>query len=99
MLQPSKERTAIAVKPEVLETYAGEYQLTPQFSIKVTREESSRFIQATDQPRFEVFAEKENEFFLKIVDAQITFGKDNSGKVTHLVLHQGGLDQKATKVK
>jgi D-alanyl-D-alanine-carboxypeptidase/D-alanyl-D-alanine-endopeptidase len=98
-LQSPKERTAIAVKPEVLETYAGEYQLAPDFSIKVTAEKDRLFAQATSQPRFEIFAEKENEFFLKVVDAQITFVKDDAGKVTHLVLHQGGQDQKAMKVK
>jgi D-alanyl-D-alanine-carboxypeptidase/D-alanyl-D-alanine-endopeptidase len=98
-LKPPKERVAIAVKPEVLETYTGEYQLAPDFSIKVTHEKDRLFAQATAQPRFEIFAEKENEFFYKVVDAQITFVKDDSGKVTHLVLHQGGLDPKATKVK
>jgi D-alanyl-D-alanine-carboxypeptidase/D-alanyl-D-alanine-endopeptidase len=98
-LAPPKARVAIAVKPEILETYAGEYQLTPEFSIKVTSEEGRLYVQATGQPRFEIFAEKENEFFLKVVDAQVSFVKDETGKVTHMVLHQGGADQKAMKVK
>ncbi len=29
-------------------------------------------------------------FFLKVVDAQVEFFKDDKGNVTHLVLHQGG---------
>jgi CubicO group peptidase (beta-lactamase class C family) len=98
-LAPPKDRAAIAVKPEILETYAGEYQLTPEFSIKVTSEEGRLYLQATGQPRFEIFAEKENEFFLKVVDAQVTFVRDETGKVTHMVLNQGGIDQKAMKVK
>jgi D-alanyl-D-alanine-carboxypeptidase/D-alanyl-D-alanine-endopeptidase len=98
-LAPPKQRTAIAVKPEVLESYAGEYQFAPDFSIKVTRENDRLFAQATAQPRFEIFAEKETEFFFKVVDAQITFGRDDAGKVTHLILHQGGQDPKAMKVK
>jgi serine-type D-Ala-D-Ala carboxypeptidase/endopeptidase len=98
-LSPPKDRAAIAVRPEILETYAGEYQLTPEFSIKVTREEGRLYTQATGQARFEIFAEKGTEFFLKVVDAQVTFVKDETGKVTHLVLHQGGADQKAMKVK
>jgi len=37
-------------------------------------------------------------FFLKVVDAQIEFFKDTGGAVTHLVLHQGGRDQKAPRI-
>jgi hypothetical protein len=70
----------------------GEYELTPAFKIAVTREGSRIFVQATNQPRFEIFAESESEFFLKVVDARITFLKDG------LILHQGGMDQKAKKV-
>ena len=77
----------------------GEYELTPNFKIVVTREEGRLFVQATAQPRLEVFARAETEFFLKVVDARITFVKDDSGKVTGLVLHQGGMDQKARKVR
>jgi D-alanyl-D-alanine-carboxypeptidase/D-alanyl-D-alanine-endopeptidase len=89
----------IQVEPAILERYVGEYELTPNFKIVVTREEGRLFVQATAQPRLEVFARAETEFFLKVVDARITFVKDDSGKVTGLVLHQGGMDQKARKVR
>ncbi len=89
----------ITVAPEILERYVGEYQLTPKFSITVTREDNRLYVQATGQSRFPVFAQKPNEFALKVVDAQITFEVDPSGKTTGLVLHQGGRDQKAPKVK
>jgi D-alanyl-D-alanine-carboxypeptidase/D-alanyl-D-alanine-endopeptidase len=89
----------IQVDPAVLERYAGEYELTPSFKIAVTREGARLFIQATAQPRVEIFAQSEAEFFLKVVDARITFVQDASGKVTELILHQGGMDQKARKVK
>ena len=83
----------VQVDAAVLETYAGEYELGPTFKIAVTREGARLFIQATGQPRFEIFAQSDSEFFLKVVDARITFLKDG------LVLHQGGVDQQAKKVK
>jgi D-alanyl-D-alanine-carboxypeptidase/D-alanyl-D-alanine-endopeptidase len=86
-------RNEIQVDAAVLERYVGEYELTPAFKIAVTREGVRLFVQATGQPRFEIFAQSESEFFLKVVDAQIAFLKDG------LVLHQGGMDQKAKKVK
>lgn len=92
-------RKEIALDPAILERYVGEYELAPQFHIVVTRTEGSLFIQATDQPRFEVYAEREDEFFLKVVDAQISFVKDSSGKVNALVLHQNGQDVRGPRVK
>jgi hypothetical protein len=47
----------------------------------------------------QVYPESETEFFYKGVDAQLTFERDKSGAVKSLVLHQAGLDQRATKVK
>jgi CubicO group peptidase (beta-lactamase class C family) len=87
------ERKEVPVDAAVLEKYVGEYEMTPAFKITVTREGSHLYLQATAQPRFEVFPESESEFFLKVVDAQITFLTDS------LILHQNGMDQKARKVK
>ena len=53
--------------------------------------------QATGQPKFPLFAESETKFFLKIVDAQVEFFKNDKGEVTYLVLHQGGRDTKGVK--
>jgi len=64
----------------------------------MTREGDSLMTQATGQPKFELFPESETKFFLKIVDAQVTFVNDDKGAVTHLILHQRG-DQKAKKIK
>jgi hypothetical protein len=60
------------------------------FVIEITRTDNHLYEQATNQPRFEIFAEKEDAFFLKVVDAQNTFERDATGRVTGLILHQGG---------
>jgi CubicO group peptidase (beta-lactamase class C family) len=81
------------VDAAVLQRYVGEYELNSAFKIAVTRQGARLFIQATGQPRLEIFAQSETEFFLKVVDARVSFLKDA------LILHQGGADQKAKKVK
>ncbi|HTP89896.1 MAG TPA: serine hydrolase [Bryobacteraceae bacterium] len=91
--------TQIPVDSGVLQRYVGEYQLAPSFSIRVTLDGGRLMAQATGQPAFEIFAEKENEFFYKVVDAQITFKVDSSGLATELVLHQNGRDMPAARVK
>jgi CubicO group peptidase (beta-lactamase class C family) len=93
-----RERVAIKIDPKILDAYVGQYELRPDFIITMTKEGDSLMTQATGQPKFEIFPESETKFFLKVVDAQVTFVKDDKGVVTHLILHQGG-DQKAKKIK
>ena len=97
--QEPVERTSITVKPEVLSQYVGRYQVTPQMVMAVTLEGEQLMTQATGQPKLEIYAESESKFFLKIVDAQLTFVKDDTGKVTHAVLHQGGRDMRAPRIE
>lgn len=92
--QPKEQKLDAAV----LERYVGRYQLAPNFVLTVTREEERLFVQATGQPRLEVFAKSEREFFYKAVDAQISFVADAEGKITSLVLHQAGRDMPAARV-
>jgi hypothetical protein len=54
---------------------------------------------ATGQDAFRLWAESETDFFLKEIDAQITFARDTQGAVTGLVLHQGGQNSPGKKVK
>ena len=94
-----KIKQSISFSAEILEKYVGEYQLAPTFSIVVTREGTQLYLQATSQPKFELFGEKDDEFFLKVVEASIIFTKDEAGKVVGLILKQGGTDNPGRKIK
>lgn len=82
---------------EVLEQYVGQYELVPGFILTVTREGTRLFLQATGQERFEVYPMSETSFFLKVVDARITFQRDEAGAVNGLILRQNGRDMPATR--
>jgi D-alanyl-D-alanine-carboxypeptidase/D-alanyl-D-alanine-endopeptidase len=88
---------ALTLAEDVLERYTGVYEFTPQVSLTVTRDRTRIFGQVTGQPQFEIFAEAEHKFFVRVVNAQITFEPDANGAVTSLVLHQNGANQKARK--
>ena len=94
---PPKVRTAITLPAEVLSAYVGVYQLAPNFALDVTLSGDTLYVHATGQSVERLWPETETDFFLKSVDAQITFVRDSQGLVTGLVLHQGGRDQRATK--
>ena len=91
------QRTAIDVSSDVLARYVGSYQLAPNFTIVVTMKDGALYAQPTNQPVFRLWPESETDFFLKEVDAQITFTRGTDGKVTGLVLHQNGQDSPAPK--
>lgn len=96
---PAPERQAVKVDPALFDAYAGVYELMPGFELTITREGDQIFGQATGQPRAELFPESESKFFLKIVDAQIEFVRGPDGRAESLVLHQGGRDMAAKRVK
>jgi hypothetical protein len=93
----SAPRTEVQLDADTLEGYVGAYPLSPAFVLTVTRDGTHLFVQATGQPRFEVFAEKRDAFFLKVVEAQLTFTRNEAGAVTGLVLHQNGANQAAAR--
>ncbi len=93
----AKIRKAIQLDAKILGQYAGKYEFQPGFILTVTLENNRLFAQATGQQKLEIFAESKTDFFWKVVDAQIAFKKDKTGKVTGLTLHQGGRDIPAKK--
>ncbi|HEY6829028.1 MAG TPA: serine hydrolase [Gemmatimonadaceae bacterium] len=95
---PPKQRVAIALAPSVLAGFTGKYQLAPGVIFEVTAKDSALFVQPTSQPTFRLWPETEVDFFLKEIDAQVTFVRDAQGRVTGLVLHQNGANQTAPRL-
>lgn len=85
-----KPRTEVAIDPRILDAYVGEYRITPAFSLNITKENGRLFIQATGQARLPLYPESDTEFFLRAVDAQVSFLRDSTGAVSQLILHQAG---------
>lgn len=87
----ASERKVVEVSPKLLAEYAGVYQMTPSFAITMTVEGGQLMTQATNQPKFPMFAESETKFFLKVVPAEVEFHRDPATHtVTSLTLYQGG---------
>ncbi|MGO8701583.1 MAG: serine hydrolase [Limisphaerales bacterium] len=77
------------ISPAALDAVAGRYDYGGPI-LTVTKEGSRLYAQLGDQPRFEIFPKSDTEFFWKVADAQVTFVKDNRGKVVKAVHHQNG---------
>lgn len=97
---PPAHRTEIQLPAETLAKHVGVYAMdvSPDFKMTVTVENGAMFVQATGQGKIPVFAESETKVFAKAIDAQITFTPAADGKPAYLTLHQGGANQRATKL-
>jgi CubicO group peptidase (beta-lactamase class C family) len=90
---------AVAPLPaESLDVYVGEYQLAPGFSLSVRKVGTNLVAQATGQGAVLIYHSARDEFFYRIVDAQISFVRDSTGRVTSLVLHQNGRDVRGSRL-
>ena len=67
--------------------------------LTVSSEGDRLFAQLTGQPKFEIFPKSSTEFFWKVVNAQVTFVKDDSGKVIKAIHHQAGQTLEAPKME
>lgn len=47
----------------------------------------------------ELFAESPTQFFVKVTEAPCTFVVDETGKASHVILHQAGRDRTATRIR
>ncbi len=95
--RPIELPRTIALDRKALDAYTGKYAFAPGVLLNVTRNDDHLRVQLTGQPAFRIYPESESRFYLRVVDAQLTFEKDKSGKVTAVVLHQNGRDQRAPR--
>lgn len=96
--KPVVTRAEIKVDENILAMYTGEYEVSPQFSFTISKENNRLFLQATGQEKLEMFAETNNKFFLKVNDARFEFVNE-SGKISKVMLTQGGRATDAMKIK
>ena len=89
----TSERKEITLPVATLSKYVGAYELSPTATMTVALDGDHLTAQLTGQGKLPIFAQSDTLFFLKVVDAQLEFAADGS----HLVLHQGGREQKATR--
>ena len=97
-LLPS-QRKEIVIEPVLMEQYCGEYQVAPGFTVVVLVEEGKLLTVAPGQPKMELHAENETVFFIKEAPLTMSFQKDASGRITGMVVEQGGQKMPAEKIK
>jgi CubicO group peptidase (beta-lactamase class C family) len=93
----------VAVKREIalplgtLQKYVGTYELRPGFDMVIELEGEQLIVHPTGQGPDRLYAETQDTFFSKFIDATIQFHSNGKGEVTHLTLNQGPFKGDAQK--
>ncbi|HJW17396.1 MAG TPA: serine hydrolase [Flavisolibacter sp.] len=94
-----KEHKFVKVAEEKLKAYVGEYEVGPNFILKISVDNGMLQAEPTGQPKTELQAESEDTFYIAEADAQLVFEKDSAGKVTGARLIQQGRVNPIKKIK
>lgn len=89
------ERSAVKIASAVYDKRVGRYQLAPGFILELTRDGDRYYAQATGQGKLEIFAQDENVFFARAIEAEVRF---DGGDSSYLVLHQNGQQIRAPRL-
>jgi serine-type D-Ala-D-Ala carboxypeptidase/endopeptidase len=77
--------------------FPGRYPLTPEFAIDITEHDGVLVLQATGQPHYPLQENAPDWFTVVGVPAEVSFERTTDGRVTALILHQNGRDQRAPR--
>lgn len=83
-------RQQIDLPASRLVDYEGTYQVDEFILMEVRRDGRRLWSQMNGLPPIEQYAERQDAFFSRDIDAQLTFTRDAGGAVTGLVLHSQG---------
>ncbi len=89
---PLKQHKEVAIDPNLLDKLVGRYQFNSDTMLTITREGNRRFVQENDDPRQELGAESDRQFFSKVANDEHSFEFAAAGHVTRMVLPTGGKD-------
>src|SRR6267142_1444845 len=87
----------IRLRPELLSTYAGVYELAPGRAVVVTVTGDMLFVQGLNEPKLPLLVQSETQFMSTANPTGFEFVRDAQGKVTHLMVRGAAGDQKAVR--
>jgi beta-lactamase regulating signal transducer with metallopeptidase domain len=89
---------AVTVSPAVLANYVGSYRFAPYSVMTVKLEGSQLSAQLTGQRFIPIYPSSNEAFFMKVVDAHMTFAVDAQGKSTAMEFFQNGRHVTAPRI-
>jgi hypothetical protein len=96
--RPKKPRRA-KVAPSLFDAYVGDYRLSPGSLLTITQEKDRLLVQATGDEKRPAVPCSETEFFMKELDARLTFERPEGGPARRVVLSSSGRELPAERIE
>lgn len=96
--EASGTQKEISLSASELEQFTGYYKLSETAVMTISRNGNQLLSQLTGQQAIEIYPESATKFFVKVVNAQLSFILGEQGEVTALVLHQNGANMNAPRI-
>jgi len=98
-----KEKAIAKIDPKIYDNYVGEYQFdfSPDYVLTIINESGQLMMelkQPTGKSKTELYPESELKFFRKDAEVEITFVKNETGRVTHLIFTQDEQEFRVNKL-
>ena len=95
----TEDRKTISLSKEVLQELSGSYQVKENLNIKISNDTNELYLTAPRQTKkIKLYALSENQFYMKVSNAEITFNKNEKNEVISLILNQSGQKILAKKI-
>ena len=78
------------VDPAIYAGFVGKYCVNDGAVMPITTQDNRLYVQPPGAPLLELFPKSTTEYFLKVVNVQVSFFPSESGKATKLIWHQNG---------
>lgn len=92
-------KKAITLPEEKLKQYLGEYTIKEGLNLIVTLKDGELIGSPTGQPTSVLYAEKEDNFFVKDHDIRLKFTRNEKQEIEGFILYQNGMEIKCPKIK
>jgi hypothetical protein len=89
--------SGLRLSPDLLQTYAGVYELSAGREVVVTVAADLLFVQGLNEPKLPLVAQSETQFMSTATPTGFEFIKDSQGKITQLMVRGAAGDQKAAR--
>jgi CubicO group peptidase (beta-lactamase class C family) len=96
---PKPAAPAVTVNPAIYDAYVGRYELQGGMIVTITKESGLLMAQPAGQPKTELVPESETRFLVKTINAEVTFQRDDKGKVNQFTLQQGSQTRSAKRIE
>lgn len=91
--------TRATMQPQSYDVFVGQYELRPGFTLTISREGETLFLEASGQPRMILEPSSENTFFTRALNSEISFTKGKAGGAIKIVLKQEEQERSGKKIR